>query len=183
MRNTIFALALCAFALSDCRAAALAAPPLEAVPLTLSGLQLEALAHLAASPLTASEIQEVLTEPVDDTQYDVVTQDITTSAVALVPEVAANNRTALYVQSLRIQNRHASNRICVWFKLMAPSADCATACAASPKTCNASSTDGAPINAGAAPYKLPITGRMCACAIANAAATTTTTERVQRAGR
>lgn len=143
--------------------------------------------EIAAGPLGSSEIAKGRGEPIGlmpdgaTPEFDTNTVSVGTSAAALIAEVALANRVATYVQNLKITNRHASQTVCVWFKAVLAS-DCATRCAASPLTCNLSTTDGDPIAPGGI-QEVPLQGTMCACAIASGAATTTTTARTQRSGR
>ena len=101
----------------------------------------------------------------------------TTEAFPFASDISAANRNALFVQNIRIVNRHATQYVC--FFPVEYSAGCATDCPAATRTCTGASTDGDAIPPGAS-YTVSVTGEECPCWVGSAASTAASATRVAR---
>lgn len=131
--------------------------------------------------LSWSDIQTARTAPISRGGKEMLTTTWGTTPSALfVADVASTVRSTRVFQNIRVTNRHVSQALCVFDVAWSGATSCNALCAAaSSRTCTGAATDGAPIMAGGV-YTETWDGSACLCAVASAAATMATSERVLR---
>lgn len=136
-------------------------------------------AQVLPTKLNAADVTTSRGAPVDDDEWASAGSNAlgTTEAFPFAADLTSDQRSALFVQNIRVTNRHASNFVC--FFPVDYSAGCATDCPAATRTCSASANDGDAIAPGAS-YSISLTGTECPCLVASAASTTFSAARVGR---
>ena len=186
MRIALLQALLAVVAIAACQACS----PAQAAP--ADGVALEGVRAFAAVRPSAAVHDAARTRPVEPLdEFTTFRQDVGSSTAVSLFGADIADPSDEYTQNLRIVNR-GDAALCFWPKERGDdvdggsvSTDCATSCAAGPRTCvsaagdGGTTTDGDPILAGAT-YTIP--SDMCACALAETGTVDTTATRVVRTG-